>query len=330
MSTTSSRFRRRALSTVAAASVLALSLGACSSAADDSSSTPATNGAIAMGFAGMDITIWNDQLKIMQPIIEDAGYEFLTSDPQWDVQTQVSDWDAWIQRGDVKAIMGFPVQSDAMVPVTERAQAAGIPVLGYAVKWDGVEYGTIIDAYEDGRLLGTAAGEWINENMADEAEVTVALIADKTSDLGKGRTEGITDALLETASNAVIDELPGISRAEGNDNAKSQLIADPDTKIWLGTSNDNTAGVYQALLDSGVAADDDSYLVGSLDATNETLDIVKDANSMWRFAFILPAQLLAESNASLLLKAAAGEELEDTVLTSIQVTPENAESFYVQ
>jgi ABC-type sugar transport system substrate-binding protein len=324
------QLRHRVLGAIATASALTLALGGCASVSSDADSETLTKGALAMGFAGMDITIWNDQLKLMKPIIEDAGYEFLTSDPQWDLQTQVSDWDAWIQRGDVKAIMGFPVQSDAMVPVTDRAIAADIPVLGYAVKWDGVEFGTIIDAYEDGRLLGTAAGEWINENMADEAEVTVALIADKTSDLGKGRTEGISDALTETAGNAVIAELPGISRAEGNANAKSQLIADPDTKIWLGTSNDNTAGVYQALLDSGVAADDDRYLVGSLDATNETLDIVKNADSIWKYAFILPAQLLAESNASLLIKAAEGEELEDTVLTSTQVTPENAASFYIQ
>lgn len=315
----------------AVAAVATLAMSACASGAGENagSGDSTTKGAIAMGFAGADITIWNDELKLMQPLIEAAGYEFLTSDPQWDVQKQVADWDAWIQRGDVKAIMGFPVQSDAMVPVTQRAAAAGIPVLGYATKWDGVEYGTVIDAYEDGRLLGVSAGEWITENMGDADEVPVALIADETSDLGKGRTEGITDALEETAPNAVITRLPGISREDGNANAKSQMVAEPDTKVWLGTSNDNTAGAYQALLDSGVAADDPTYLVGSLDATNETLDIVKQPGSIWRSAFILPAKELAESNARLLIAAAEGEKLQDTVLTSTPVTPDNADSFYV-
>ena len=323
-------FFTRGKAVVALGAAAALLLTGCSSAATDSAETTEdSKGAIAMGFAGMDITIWNDQLKFMEPIIEEAGYEFLTSDPQWDVQKQVSDWEAWIQRGDVKAIMGFPVQSDAMVPVTAKATAAGIPVLGYATVWDGVVAGTIIDSYEDGYLVGTAAAEWINENKADDAEVPVAVVADKTSDLGKGRTEGIIDAIQEQAPNAKIYELPGISREEGNSVAKSHLVAVPETAVWVGTSNDNTAGAYQALLDSGVAKDATDYYVGATDATNETLDIVKIPNSIWRGGFVLPAQALAESNAELLLKAAAGEEVTDNVITSTRLTAENVDSFYI-
>ena len=322
---------RRAGAAVAATAAAALLLSGCGAAAGNSegASGDSEKGAIAMGFAGMDITIWNDQLKFMKPIIEEAGYEFLTSDPQWDVQKQVSDWEAWIQRGDVKAIMGFPVQSDAMVPVTAKATAEGIPVLGYATRWEGTAAGTIIDSYEDGRLVGGAAAEWINETMADEAEVPVAVVADKTSDLGKGRTEGIVDAITELAPNAKVYELPGISREEGNSAAKSHLVAVPETRIWVGTSNDNTAGAYQALLDSGVAKDDSKYYVGATDATNETLDVIKIPNSIWRGGFILPAKALAESNADLLLRAAAGEKVEDNVITSTRVTAKNADEFYV-
>ncbi|MBO1900382.1 sugar ABC transporter substrate-binding protein [Leucobacter weissii] len=325
-------FLRRAGAGIAITAAAALLLSGCGAgAADDGAGEGGESGkgAIAMGFAGMDITIWNDQLKFMEPIIEAEGYEFLTSDPQWDVQKQVSDWEAWIQRGDVKAIMGFPVQSDAMVPVTARATEAGIPVLGYATRWEGTAAGTIIDSYEDGYLVGTAAAEWINENLADESEVPVAVVADKTSDLGKGRTEGIIAALEEISSNVKVYELPGISREEGNSAAKSHLVAVPDTRVWVGTSNDNTAGAYQALLDSGVAKDDPEYYVGATDATNETLDIIKIPNSIWRGGFILPAQELAESNADLLLRAAAGETVEDNVITSTRVTAENADEFYV-
>jgi len=321
----------RGTSVLALSAAAALLLSGCAGATDSAGSDSGSGekGAIAMGFAGMDITIWNDQLKFMEPIIEDAGYEFLTSDPQWDVQKQVSDWEAWIQRGDVKAIMGFPVQSDAMVPVTAKATAAGIPVLGYATRWDGTTAGTIIDSYEDGYLVGAAAAEWINETKAKESEVPVAVVADKTSDLGKGRTEGIIAAIEEIAPNAKVYELPGISREEGNSAAKSHLVAVPDTNVWVGTSNDNTAGAYQALLDSGIAKDDSNYYVGATDATNETLDVIKIPNSIWRGGFILPAKQLAESNADLLLRAAAGEKVTDNVITSTRVTAENADEFYV-
>lgn len=315
---------------LAAASTLGLAACGSQQEAGSEGSSGGSAGALAMGFAGNDITIWNDQIKMMQPLIEQAGYKFLTDDPQWDVQRQVADWDAWVQRGDVKAIMGFPVQSDAMVPVTQRATAAGITVLGYAVKWPGVKYGTVIDAKKDGELLGAAAGEWVTQKYAGQSSVPVALIADKTSDLGKGRTEGIVEALTAAAPNTKISVLPGISREEGNANAKSQLIADPNTRIWLGTSNDNTAGAYQALLDSGVAADDSRYLVGSLDATNDTLDIIKQPGSIWACGFILPAKALAESNAQLLIAAAKGEQLKDNVLTSTRITADNVDSFYVR
>ncbi|WP_404320739.1 sugar ABC transporter substrate-binding protein [Arthrobacter luteolus] len=321
----------RSAAVVAMGASAALLLSGCSGDATASSDASGeAKGSIAMGFAGMDITIWNDQLRFMEPIIEDAGYEFLTSDPQWDVQKQVSDWEAWIQRGDVKAMMGFPVQSDAMVPVTAKANQAGIPVLGYATRWDGTVAGTIIDSYEDGYLVGAAAAEWINMEKSGEAEVPVAVVADKTSDLGKGRTEGIIAAIEEIAPNAKVYELPGISREEGNSVAKSHLIAVPDTKVWVGTSNDNTAGAYQALLDSGVAKDAAGYYVGATDATNETLDIIKLPNSLWRGGFILPAEELAKSNADLLLRAAAGEDVTDNIITSTRVTAENADEFYVK
>lgn len=305
---------------------------ACSGTDNEGADTPGveSKGAVAMGFAGLDIDIWNDILDIMKPIINEAGYELLTSDPQWDVQNQVSDWDAWIQRGDVKAIMGFPVQSDAMVPVTIRATDAGIPVLAYGTEWEGTNGGTIIDPVQDGYTVGEAAAEWINEHYSSDEKVAVAVVADKTSDLGNGRVKGIHDALEKLAPNAVINELPGISRTDGNNAAKSHLVAEPDTKVWIGNNNDNALGVYQSLLDHGVAANAEDYWIGAPDATNETLDVIKIEGSFWRGGFILPARVMAESNAKMLIDAAEGKPVEKNVVALTKVTAENAEEFYVK
>nr|WP_283242063.1 substrate-binding domain-containing protein [Leucobacter manosquensis] len=282
-----------------------------------------------MGFAGLDIDIWNDILALMEEEAAEAGYELLSSDPQWDVQKQVSDWEAWVQRGDVKAIMGFPVQSDAMVPVTTRAVEAGVPVLAYGTLWDGALEGTMFDPYEDGYMVGTAAAKWINENKAEESTVPVALIADKTSDLGNGRVQGIQDALRELAPQAKVQELPGISREDGNSAAKSHLIAVPETSVWIGNNNDNALGAYQSLLDSGVAKDDGNYWIGAPDATNETLDVISIPNSIWRGGFILPAAPIAESNVKLLIAAAEGREVVANTVPLTPVDASNANEFYV-
>ena len=98
------RMTTRMLALGAAAVALGLSGCAASGAAGDSSGDAGSKGAVAMSFAGLDIQIWVDQLEYMEPEIEAAGYELLSDDPQWNIQNQVSSWESWIQRGDVKAI----------------------------------------------------------------------------------------------------------------------------------------------------------------------------------------------------------------------------------
>lgn len=287
-----------------------------------------SQGALAMSYAGMDIQIWVDTLDFMRPIVEEAGYELLSDDPQWDVQSQVSNWQGWIQRGDVRAIMGYPVQSDSLNPVTAEAVAAGIPVIGYASKWEGVEYSLLLDSFEDGRNLGLLAGEWAVDTHGD-GEIPIVVMADRSVDLPRMRAEGIEAGLAESAPNAKLIDLNATSRDEGYDAAQTQMIAEPDTKVWLAIGDDASLGAYRALVDSGVAVDDDDYLVTSLDATNESLDLIKIPNSIWRFGFILPAQALAEANAQMLIEAAEGRLSDDVVLQSVRVDASDADQYYV-
>lgn len=305
----------------------ALILSGCASS-DEGAATAGSKGALAMSYAGMDIQIWVDTLKFMKPIVEDAGYELLSDDPQWDVQSQVSNWQGWIQRGDVKAIMGYPVQSDSLIPVTSEAASAGIPIIGYASTWEGVEHALLLDSFEDGRTLGQLAGEWVVETHG-EGVVPVVVMADRSVDLPRMRAEGIEAGLAETAPNAKVIDLNATSRDEGYDAAQTQMVADPATRTWLAIGDDAALGAYRALVDSGVAVDDEDYLVTSLDATNESLDLIKIPGSIWRFGFILPAKVLAEANAQMLIAAAEGDLSDDVVLQSVTVDPSNADEFYV-
>jgi len=307
--------------------IATITLAGCSADTAGSSDTE-SKGALAMSYAGMDIQIWLDTLEFMKPIIEEAGYTLVTDDPRWDIQTQISDWQAWIQRGDVKAIMGYPIQSDSLIPVTGEAVAAGVPVVGYASSWDGVEYSLVLDNYEDGLTLGRQAGEWLLKTHGN-GEVPIALVADRSADLARLRAEGIEAGLAETAPNAKIYDIGSATRQDAYAAAQSQLTAVPDTKAWLAIGDDPGLGIYQAVIDSGVAADDSDYLVSSLDATNESLDIIKKENSIWRFGYILPAQALAEKNAAMLIAAAEGTLSGDEVLHSIAVGASNADEYYV-
>lgn len=311
------------------AAAAAISLSACASAdpSETESTSDASRGAVAMGFAGSDITIWNDQLEIMRPLIEAAGYEFLTDDPQWDINQQVSNWQAWINRGDVKAIMGYPVQADAMIPVTESANAAGIPVFGYLLSWEGASASMLVDSYQGGYDLAVNAAETIIDEGNEDS--TFVIVGDRGTDFTADATQGLVDGLASVLPDAKVVELSGSVEQDGYDVAKAQLTSDPDSTIWLGYSNDVIHGVYHALLDSGVAEDDPDYYLASRDATNQTLDFIKIPNSIYRTSIIVPAQALAEANAELLIAGAEGEDTEDIIVPSVFVTSDNADDYYV-
>jgi ribose transport system substrate-binding protein len=323
---------KRSTSGAALAASAALLLAACGGSADASGESSGGSddlGAVAMGFSSADITIWNDQLEIMRPIVEEAGYEFLTSDPQNDIQRQISDWQGWVNRGDVKAIMGFPVQTDSIVPTTQQAVDAGIPVLGYLVTWDGVSAATVVDSYQGGYDLGELTAQQLAEEQGEDAAPTVAVLGDRTSDFTALAMDGLAEGVRSVLPDAEIVELTASTREEGYNVTQSQLVADPGTKVFLGASNDSAHGAYQALIDHGVAEDDPEYTVASRDATNETLDMISIPGSIYRTSIVVPAQGLAEANAELLIAAAHGEEVEDLVVPSIVVTAENAADYYV-
>jgi len=107
---------RRLIAAVVAAGALACGLAACGGDDGGAANGSGDKGAVAMSFGGSTIALWNDEIELMRPMIQKAGYKFLVDDPQFKVQKQVQDWQSWIAQGEVKAIMGWPIQVDALVP----------------------------------------------------------------------------------------------------------------------------------------------------------------------------------------------------------------------
>lgn len=285
--------------------------------------------AVAMSFGGSTIELWNDIIKLMRPALEKEGFELITHDPQFRVEQQVQDWKAWIAQGKVAAIMGWPINADALIPVTRQAQDAGIPVIGYAAEWTGVSASMLTTPEQDGRDYAAYAVKWIKEKFGD-APVKVAVMSDEQNDLTRLRVEGIVKELTEKTPNAEIFKLsPAISREEGFNAAKQQMTAHPDTRVWLSFSNENIKGAYKALIDSGIAKDDPSFYMSAMDVTNEDLDIIKVPNGIYRMAFAFRSETLAKANTTLLLAAARGQPLENIFVRPELVTPETADSFYV-
>lgn len=288
----------------------------------------AQDDAVAMSFGGSSIELWNDIIVEMEPALAAEGYRLITHDPQFRVEQQAQDWRSWVARGDVKAIMGWPINADALIPVTRQAQDAGVPVIGYAATWEGVSAAMLTTPEQDGRDIAKHAVEWIKENH-DDGPVKVGLLSDEQNDLTRLRVEGIENEIRESLPDAQIFKLTSISRGDGYNAARQQLTAHPDTTIWLSYSNENLKGAHKALIDSGVAPDDPNIFMAAMDVINEDLDMIKVPNSIYRMAFAFRSKKLADVNTALLLAAARGEPLEDQYVRPELVTPETADEFYV-
>lgn len=283
---------------------------------------------VAMSFGGSTIALWNDILELMEPALEAQGFRMITHDPQFRVEQQVQDWRSWIAQGEVEAIMGWPINADAMVPVTRLAQQADIPVIGYAVAWRGVAASMLTNPEEDGRKLASQVVPWVKANYGDDP-VKVAILSDEQNDLTRLRVEGIDAGMAEALPNASITRVAALTREDGYNAARRHLTAHPDTTIWLSFSNDNMKGVYKALMDAGVAPDDPKFFLAGMDVTNEDLDLIQIPDSIYRMAFAFRSETLARVNTELLVKAANDQPLEDIFVAPELVTPETAKNFYV-
>lgn len=317
---------KRLLAGIGAAAV-AVSLAACSAPTGGGAGGDAeVKGAIAWSYPSQDVPVWADQLKLMAPIIEEAGYEFLTHDPGFDAQKQVDDWQAWISRGDVRAMGGFPFDVNLIGGVTSEAAAAGIPLIGYIVEWDGVAAATLAPAYENGVDLGAAAGEWIVDTYGDEP-VGVAILGAFGTPYAQEQARGYVDGLEKTDANITVAELEAVDRNAGHTAMQNQLIADPNTRVVLTHGADISLGARQAIIDSGVGATDERWFVGATDATDELVDLIAKGDDILRAAFVSPTIELAETNARLLIDAAEGRPVKTTVVAAERITPENADRF---
>jgi ribose transport system substrate-binding protein len=319
---------RRLIAALVAGTVLSLGVAACGGGGGGGAGASGDKGAVAMSFGGSTIALWNDEIEIMRPIIEKAGYKFLVDDPQFKIQKQVQDWQAWIAQGEVKAIMGWPIQVDALIPVTKQANAAKIPVLGYAVNWDGVKASLLTRPEQDGGRMADEANAWIKKTYGDKP-VEVAVLSDEANDLTRLRVQGIYNGVKAGSPNAKVYKVPALTLEDGYNAAKRQLTAHPNTKVWLSYSNDNLKGVYKALMDAHVAKDDASYMLAGMDVTNQDLNLIQIPNSIYRLAFAFRSTVLAKVNADMLIKAASGKPVKDVYVSFEKVTKDNAKQFYV-
>ena len=223
-------------------------------------------------------------IALTQGIVKEAEARNITvnlAECNGDIQTQADQITNFIVQG-VDAILMQPLDAYALIAVTDKAEAAGIPVfcIDTTVNTDSVLYYIGSDSYE----MGVQAAEYIARQLYQKygsyRGTVVDLMASLTSTSGTNRSRGFSERLavypditiaarqngglqLDTAIDVMTDIL----------HANSQIDA-----IWC-SGDTNAQGVIRALMRSGrlkAAQEDGHIIVVSADGAAESLQAIRD------------------------------------------------------
>ncbi|WP_083258971.1 ABC transporter substrate-binding protein [Cellulosilyticum sp. I15G10I2] len=191
--------------------------------------------------------IWNPALEGMANAAEDYGIQITFEGTQRgaEVQEQLDIIETALARNP-QAIILSALDSSAVRPYLESAQAAGIPVIGLDSGVDSPIVRTTVatDNYEAAVL----AAEKMAELIGGEGKVGL-IVLDRTSKVGIDRADGFTDTMRINYPN--IEVLP-VQYGEGSlemskEAAMNMLLENPDLKGIFGANEDSSIGIAEAV-----------------------------------------------------------------------------------
>lgn len=167
-------------------------------------------------------------------------------DAQDDTAKQTNDIDDLIQQG-VDILLINPVDSAAITPAVESANAAGIPVITIDRSSDGGEVVTLVasDNVEGGEM----AAKYIEEISGKDAN-TVQLEGIPGASATRERGEGFTN-IAEKSLNVIDSQTANFDRAEGLTVMENMLQANPDIQAVFAQNDEMALGAIEAIQSAG-------------------------------------------------------------------------------
>ncbi|MBO1901056.1 sugar ABC transporter substrate-binding protein [Leucobacter weissii] len=254
------------ITAVLAAGALLLGLSACSSNGGGAPSASDDDYSVGVTFSDLSNPVWAELVQEAQSYGSEEGLAVNYVDAKSDASTQVTQIENFIQQG-VDAIIICAVDAASLVDVTQRAQDAGIKVVGYTQVLDNYDAQYLVDAYNTGYANGEAAAKWINENYGHESVVEWGLMDLPTFPEIIDRANGIKDAIAELAPNAeLVATNSALTAEEGVTNAENFLQANPDLKVIATIGGGGAQGGNEGVKASGIT-DYDAFGLFGIDAT---------------------------------------------------------------
>ena len=156
--------KRKLLSMLLAATMVATMLVGCGSgSASESASASAGGGKIGVAMPTKDLQRWTQDGSNMEAQLKEAGYEVDLQYDSNDIATQVSQIENMINSG-CQLLVIASIDGDSLGTVLDQAKEKNIPVIAYdrlIMNSDAVSYYATFDNY----MVGTKQGEYIKEKL---------------------------------------------------------------------------------------------------------------------------------------------------------------------
>ncbi len=187
--------------------------------------------------------------------IEDCGVEITFEGPETEamVDKQLEMLQTALDK-DPDAIAFAALDSVAAIPLLERADEEGIPVVGFD---SGVDSDIpVTTAVTDNVAAAAYAADMMAELIGGEGQVAV-IAHDQTSRTGIDRVTGFTERMEEEYPDIEIVDVQygGGDHLKSTDLAKAIILAHPDLKGFFGANEGSIIGVLNAVMELGMEGD---------------------------------------------------------------------------
>jgi methyl-galactoside transport system substrate-binding protein len=234
------------------------------------------------------MTLYRQEIEAYFKTLETdtVKYKLTVMDGKGDMAEQTNQVDNFIAQGVDVMIINL-VQSSSAATVTQKADAAGIPVVYInrePTADDMAASDNIVYVGADARQSGTYQGEII-ANLPDKGDVDgdgtvryVMIVGDPENVDAQYRTEFSIKALVDAGITVekLFEQRGDWDTAKGQELAATALSQFGNDIDVIFCNNDGMAlGAYQAIVSAGRTVGKDIYLVG-VDALDEVVAMVKD------------------------------------------------------
>lgn len=258
---------------MAMAALLLTGCGAATLEGEDASVKEVTEKEASELVIGVSISTLNNPFFVsleegINKLANENGTEVKSLDAQNDTAKQTNDIDDLIQQG-VDILLINPVDSSAISPAVESANANGIPVITIDRSSEGGKVLALVasDNVEGGEM----AAEYIKQISGENVE-TVQLEGVPGASASRERGKGFMN-IAEESLNVIDSQTANFDRAEGLTVMENMLQANPNIKAVFAQNDEMALGAIEAIKAAGLS---DSIQVVGFDGTEDGINSVKD------------------------------------------------------